>query len=304
MTTPRTGRGARGAADGPVARGAGVGPVVGAPGAPSDETRLARLRWAAGDAATITRRYLTHLRSAPERAVMALALPLVFTLLFVYVLGSNMLVPEGASYVDFLIPGMLAQMTVFGVAASASAVADDKDKGISDRFHSLPMSRTGVPVGQSLAEILGGLITLTVMAGCGLLVGWRPDASAPRIVAAFALLVFARYAFGWLGMWLGLVLPSRSSTELIGMLTFPLTMVSNVFVPTGGLPAGLRPIAEWNPVSAVVSAVRELFGLPVAGPGGAGWPQDHPVAAAVAWSFLLLAVFGPLTVSAFRAPKH
>ncbi|MFG2668503.1 ABC transporter permease [Streptomyces sp. NPDC048387] len=272
--------------------------------APAREPLPARLRWAAGDAATITRRYLLHLRGAPERAVMALALPLVFTLLFVYVLGSSMTVPDGGSYVDFLIPGMLAQMTVFGVAASASAVADDKDKGITDRFHSLPMSRIGVPLGQSLAEIIGGLLTLLVMAGCGLLVGWRPEASAPRLTAAFALLVLARYAFGWLGMWLGLVLPSRSATDLIGMLTFPLTMVSNVFVPTDGLPALLRPVAEWNPVSAVVSAVRQLFGHPAAAAGGGGWPQAHPVAAALAWSLLLLAVFAPLAVAAFRTPKH
>ncbi|MEU8433917.1 ABC transporter permease [Streptomyces sp. NPDC029216] len=284
--------------------GAGTRRPGGAAAGPSREPLYVRLRWAAGDAATITRRYLIHLRSAPERAVMALALPLVFTLLFVYVLGSNMAVPDGGSYVDFLIPGMLAQITVFGVAASASAVADDKDKGITDRFHSLPMSRIGVPLGQSLAEILGGLLTLLVMAGCGLLVGWRPEASGPRLAAAFALLVFARYAFGWLGMWLGLVLPSRSATDLIGMLTFPLTMVSNVFVPTDGLPAGVRPVAEWNPVSAVVSAVRELFGHPVPVADGAGWPLAHPVAAALGWSLLLLAVFGPLAVSAFRTPKH
>ncbi|MFE9574435.1 ABC transporter permease [Streptomyces sp. NPDC006692] len=269
-----------------------------------DEPLLSRLRWGAGDAATITRRYLIHLRGAPERAAMALLLPLVFTLLFVYVLGSNMRVPAGDSYVNFLIPGMLAQMTVFGIAASASAVADDRDKGITDRLRSLPMSRTGVPVGQSLAESLGGLITLLVMAGCGLLVGWRPGSSVTHVVAGIALLLFARYAFSWLGMWLGLVLPSRSATDLIGMLTFPLTMVSNIFVPSDGLPAGLRLTAEWNPVSAVVSAVRELFGNPVSRSTDAAWPIVHPVAATLGWSLLLLAVFGPLAVSAFRSPKH
>ncbi|MFG2747436.1 ABC transporter permease [Streptomyces xanthophaeus] len=284
-------------------------PAAGRPGAAAAGTARkepfpVRLRWAFGDALTITRRYLIHLRSAPERAVMALLLPLVFTLLFVYVLGSNMRVPEGGSYVDFLIPGMLAQMVVFGIAASASAVADDKDKGVTDRFHSLPMSRTAVPVGQSLAESLGGLITLLVMAGCGLLVGWRPGSTAAHVVAGLALLLLARYAFSWLGIWLGLVLPSRSAADLIGMLTFPLTMVSNVFVPSDGLPSGLRPVAEWNPVSAVVSAARELFGNPVTPPADAAWPLAHPVAATLGWSLLLLAVFGPLAVSAFRAPKH
>lgn len=239
-------------------------------GAPPARTRrteplLAKLRWGAGDAATITRRYLIHLRAAPERAVMALLLPLVFTLLFVYVLGSNMRVPEGDSYVDFLIPGMLAQMTVFGIAASASAVADDRDKGITDRLRSLPMSRTGVPVGQSLAESFGGLITLLVMAGCGLLVGWRPGASVTHVVAGLALLLFARYAFSWLGMWLGLVLPSRSATDLIGMLTFPLTMVSNIFVPSDGLPHGPAPGRRVEP--------RERGG--VRGSGTLRQPRRH-----------------------------
>ncbi|MBC2901988.1 ABC transporter permease [Streptomyces cupreus] len=266
----------------------------------SDEPPLARLRWAAGDAVTVARRYLIHLRSAPERAAMALVIPLLFTMLFVYVLGSNMRPPGGGSYVDFLVPGMLAQMAVFGIAASAAVVAEDKDRGVTDRFHSLPMSRTGVPVGQSLAECLGGVITLVVMAGCGLLVGWRPTG----VVAGLALLLLVRYAFSWLGMWIGLVMPSRSATDFVGMLMFPLTMISNIFVPTEGLPAGLRLAADWNPVSAVVAAVRELFGNPVAVPADAAWPIAHPVVATLGWCLLLLVVFGPLTVAAFRAPKH
>ncbi|PJN35388.1 multidrug ABC transporter permease [Streptomyces sp. CB02613] len=262
-----------------------------------------RLRWCAGDAMTITRRYLIHLRSAPERAVMALMLPLVFTLLFVYVLGSGMRVPGGGSYVDFLIPGMLAQMAVFGIASSAAVVAEDRHKGVMDRFHSLPMSRAGVPVGQSLAECLGGLITLLTMAACGFLVGWRPAADASGIAAALGLLLLARYAFSWFGIWIGLVVPSRSATDLIGMLMFPLTMVSNVFVPTDGMPAALRVVADWNPVSAVVSAVRELSGNPVVMPPDAAWPLLHPVAASICWCALLLGVFGPLAVSAYRARR-
>ncbi|MET7606051.1 ABC transporter permease [Streptomyces avermitilis] len=263
-----------------------------------------RLRWCAGDAMTITRRYLIHLRSAPERAVMALLLPLVFTLLFVYVLGSNMRVPGNGVYVDFLLPGMLAQMAVFGIAGSAAVVAEDKHKGVIDRFHSLPMSRAGVPVGQSLAECLGGLITLLVMAACGFLVGWRPTADASHIAAALALLLLARYAFSWFGMWIGLVVPSRSATDLIGMLMFPLTMISNIFVPTDGMPAGLRAVADWNPVSAVVSAVRELVGNPVAVSPDAAWPLTHPVTATFGWCALLLGVFGPLAVSAYRAQRR
>ncbi|WP_408994587.1 ABC transporter permease [Streptomyces sp. 1268] len=263
----------------------------------------ARLRWCAGDAMTITWRYLIHLRSAPERAVMALVLPLVFTLLFVYVLGSSMRVPGGGSYVDFLIPGMLAQMAVFGIAGSAAVVAEDRHKGVMDRFHSLPMSRAGVPVGQSLAECLGGLITLLTMAACGFLVGWRPAADASGIAAALGLLLLARYAFSWLGIWIGLVVPSRSATDLIGMLMFPLTMVSNVFVPTDGMPAALRVVADWNPVSAVVSAVRELSGNPVVTSPDAAWPLLNPVAATLGWCAFLLGVFGPLAVSAYRARR-
>lgn len=263
-------------------------------------TRAGRLRWALADGRTVVRRNLAHLKSQPGELVAGLIFPAIMVLMFGYVFGSAIPVPGGGDYRDYLMPGLFAMTAFTGVLATATVVAMDAGRGVMDRFRSMPMARSAVAFGQTGADILIGALGMVIMVGCGLLVGWRAHRGLLPAVEAFALLVLIRYAISWAGVLLGLVLGEETLDKLLPLI-FPITMVSNSFVPTAGMPAWLRAVADWNPVSAVVAACRELFGTPGAHPGGhAPWPLQHPVAATLLWSALLLAVFVPASVHRFR----
>jgi ABC-2 type transport system permease protein len=180
------------------------------------------------------------------------------------------------------------------------AAARDSTRGVVDRFRSLPVTRSAVPFGQAAATAVYGLASFVLMALCGLAVGWRIERGAADAVAALGLLVAFQFAATWVGIYLGLVIGQEETAAQASILVFPLTMVSNVFVPTAGMPAWLRAIADWNPVSALAAASRQLFGNPEA-PASA-WPLEHPVTASLAWTALLLAVFVPLATARYARP--
>lgn len=274
--------------------------TITAPALPSDT--LSRLRWGISDALVITRRDLTHMIRQPERLLAGLAFPIVQVLLFAYVFGSAIQAPGGGNYREFLMPGLFTQSMVFGVMATTVVIAGDKSKGVIDRFRSMPMSRSATLFGQTTADILTGTLYLVVMMLCGLAVGWRAHLGTAHLLAGVGLLVLLRYALSWVGMYLGLVVRSPEAADSFVPLVFPVTMIANTFVPTQGMPVWLRVMADWNPVSAVVGATRELFGNPGAIPtGDAPFPLQHPIAIALAWSIGLLVVFIPLAVHRWRA---
>ena len=165
----------------------------------------------------------------------------------------------------------------------------------------MPMARLAVPFGQTGADIMVGTMATLIMALCGLAVGWRPHDGAARAIAAFALILMFRYAMSWAGVYLGLALKDDKTVDNLAPLIFPFTMIANTFVPTAHMPAWLRAIADWNPVSAVTAACRQLFGNPSAATAHAAWPLQHPVAATLAWSAVLLAAFATLSVRRFVA---
>jgi len=164
---------------------------------------------------------------------------------------------------------------------------------VVDRFRSLPITRAAIPFGQATATSVYGLASFVLMGLCGLAVGWRIDRGAGDALAALGLLVAFQFAMTWVGMYLGLVIGSEETASQASILIFPVTMLSNVFVPTAGMPAWLRAIADWNPVSALAAAVRHLFGNPTV-PAGGVWPLEHPITASLIWTAVLLAVFVPL----------
>jgi len=255
------------------------------------------LRWAVLDALTVVRRNLTHLRHAPGALIATLVVPVIFIVLFGYVFGSAIPVPGGGNYREFLMPGLFVMMSLGGVMATTSAIARDSRRGIMDRFRSMPMSRAAVPFGQAGADSVVGLLELLVMAVCGLVVGWRTHGPVGSAVAGFALLALFRYALTWVGAFLGLIVTDEETADHILILVFPVSMISNTFVPTSGMPGWLQAIANWNPVSAAVAACRELWHNPGAAAGSTHtWPLQHPVAATLGWSILLIAVFLPLSV--------
>jgi ABC-2 type transport system permease protein len=249
------------------------------------------------DGAAAAERQLTKLRHDPFAIVLTVGAPVVLVIIFGYIFGSAISVPGGGGYREFLIPGLYA-MTAANIVPSMVAMARDSGRGVVDRFRSLPIARAAVPFGQAASTSVYGLISFALMAGCGLAVGWRIHRGTGYALAALALLVAFQFAATWIGMYVGLVLGSEEKAGQASILVLPVTMLSNVFVPTGGMPAWLRAIADWNPVSAVATATRQLFGNPVP-PANGAWPLEHPVLASVGWLAALLVVFVPLCVARY-----
>ena len=248
------------------------------------------------DGTAAAERVLTKLRHDPTAIALTLGSPVVMVILFGYILGSAITVPSG-DYREFLVPGLFATIGA-NILPSMITMARDSSRGVVDRFRSLPIARTAVPFGQAAATVVYGLVSFVLMALCGLAVGWRIERGVGYAVGAFALLTTFQFAATWVGMYLGLVLRSEQAAGQASILVFPLTMLSNVYVPTSGMPAWLRAIADWNPVSALAAAVRDLFGNPGA-PANGTWPLEHPVVATLAWMALLLAIFVPLCTRRF-----
>ncbi|WP_242910498.1 ABC transporter permease [Actinomadura terrae] len=271
-------------------------PVLPAP-APSWSGRL---RWTLADGLTLVGREVSRIRQEPGELVAALVFPAVMVVLFGYVFGSAISVPGGGNYREYLMPGLFAMVTFTTTVAVTLRVATDASRGVMDRFRSMPMARSAVPFGHTGAEILSGVLGLAIMTAAGVLVGWRAHRGVLPTAEAFLLLALMRYALAWAGCYLGLVVRNEQTADQLLPLVFPVTMLSNAFVPTGGMPAVLQTIADWNPVSALTAACRQLFGNPGAPAGDLPWPLAHPVAASVLWSVALLAVFMPLSVRTYR----
>jgi ABC-type polysaccharide/polyol phosphate export permease len=261
----------------------------------------ARLRWLASDAWVLAKRQFAHIRQIPEKLLDVTLQPLMFVLLFAYVFGGVIAIPGGGNYHEYLIGGILVQTLAFGMMGPGVSIATDLGEGIIDRFSSLPMSRPAYLIGHLTAEFCATLLAVTIMVLTGLIVGWGISSSALEAAASFGLLFLIAISMIWLGTLIGVLARSPDGVQGVAFVTvFPLTFVANTFVPVGGLPDGLRQVAEYNPISAWAAAVRTLFGNPTAIPDGAAWPLEHPVIASIAWCLAILAIVVPLTVRADR----
>lgn len=258
-----------------------------------------RLRWSTADGLTLIGREFGRIKAEPGQIVAALAFPIIMVVLFGYVFGSAIQVPGGGDYREYLMPGLFA-MAVFTAAQGVmTRMAADASRGVMDRFRSMPTARLAVPFGQTGADSLIGLPLLAAMVVTGLLVGWRPHRGPLPTAEAFLLIILLRYALGWLGVYLGLLVKDEQTAAQLVPLFLPITMLSNAFVPTDGMPAWLRFVADWNPVSAITAAARELFGNPGVRTPHMPWPLEHPVATSLLWSGALLIVFVPLSVRTY-----
>ena len=252
------------------------------------------------DTLVFARRNLEHVRQIPEKLIDVTVQPLMFTLLFAYVFGGAIHV-DGSSYREYLVGGILVQTIAFGMMGPGVSIATDMTEGIVDRFRALPTSRFAYLLGHFVAEFAAAMVALVVLTLSGLLVGWRIHEDVLHAVGAFGLLVLFAVCAIWFGTLLGLLARSPDAVQGFAFLTiFPLTFLSNAFVPSDTLPSLLQTIAEWNPVSAVVAAVRELFGN-AGGSTVTAWPLEHPVIASLGWCAAILAVVVPLTIARFRA---
>ena len=249
---------------------------------------------------TIVWRNLVHIRRMPEMLLDVTVQSVMFVLLFAYVFGGAIAV-AGSNYREFLLPGIMVQTMVFSSAIVAMGLTNDLQKGIVDRFKSLPIPRSAVLVGRSISSLIHSSIGVAVMGLTGLLIGWRIHNGLVDGVLAFLLLLLFGFAVIWLGIWVGSLMRTVEAVQgFMFTVMFPLTFVANTFAPTETMPAWLRAIAEWNPVSAVTQACRELWGNGLPAPADAAWPLQHAVPVSIAWSLILTAIFAPLAVTAFR----
>ena len=255
---------------------------------------MSTLQRAALDGWVVSKRNLIKIKRVPE--------VLVFVLLFAYVFGGAIEPGGGVSYKEFLICGIFAQTVVFGATFTGAGLAEDMQKGIIDRFRSLPMSPAAVLVGRTGSDVVYNVLSLIIMALTGLLVGWRIRDGAFDALVGFVLLLLFAYAISWVMAYVGLLVPS---VDVINNASFivimPLTFVSNAFVPLKDFSGVLRTIVEWNPVSALTQASRELFGnIPPGTETSGAWSMQHPVAYTLLWVVLILVVFVPLSVRQYQ----
>lgn len=243
------------------------------------------------DALVITGRNLTVLRRLPQLLVFATIQPVLFVLMFRYVFGGAITIP-GVEYVNYLMPGIFAQTVAFGAITTGVGLSEDLAKGLIDRFRTLPMARSAVLAGRTLADLCRNVGVVLLMVAVGYLVGFRIQTSPLALVAALGVLLLFSFALSWVFALIGLSVPNAESAQAASFpLLFPMVFASSAFVPTATMPGPLRAFAEHQPVTAVVDAVRALV---------LGGPTTGPVLTSVAWSLAILAVAAPLAVAKYR----
>jgi len=276
-------------------------PTVDTPALPADirEERTG-ITTLAADTWVFARRNLQHIRQIPEKLLDVTIQPLMFVLLFAFVFGGAIAV-DGSNYREYLIGGILVQSLAFGMMGPGTAIATDLTEGVIDRFRSLPAVRSAYLLGHYVAELLGAALSMVVLLGAGLIVGWRTHTDVWHVSAALFLLMLFSSGCIWMGTVIGMVVRSPDAVMGVGFIVvFPLTFVSNAFVPIESLPNALQWVASYNPVSVMVAAVRTLFGNPLAPVTKDVWPMVHPVPAAFLYCFVLLAVAVPLAFHRYR----
>ncbi|MEU6544493.1 ABC transporter permease [Streptomyces sp. NPDC046859] len=235
----------------------------------------------------MTRRELAHWARQPVPVAVGLLFPVMLLLMFGYLVGGGRGV--GGAYLDYLMPGMLALTMAFGLEGTMIAVTRDLDKGVIDRFRSMPMTNGAVLVGRSVADMLQSTLGVLVLTAVGLALGWRPAGGPAGFLGALGLLLLFRFAMLWIGIHLALVAGKPEMVQAVQILVWPVGFLSNAIAAPASMPGWLATVVEWNPLSRTATAVRDLF---------AGTGTDH-VPAAVLWPLALLAVFFPLAVRRF-----
>jgi ABC-type multidrug transport system permease subunit len=258
--------------------------------------------WAIADCLTMVRRGLLYYVRMPSLIAWQLGFPIVSVLLFVYVFGSAMEIGGGADYKDFAMPGMFAMTMAFGFMNTAYIFVVDKEKGVTDRFRSMPMSPSAVVSGRGIGDVIGAALDLLVLALIALVVGWRSDGSLAATMYAFLLLLLLRFALIWIGIYISMFVPNQEAAGNLFAIAFPFGMLSSVFTPPSLMPAWLGFIAMWNPVSSTANAIRELFGNPV--PLGDSWIEQNAMLMAVAWPVVITLVFLPLAARKYQRLSH
>jgi len=259
-----------------------------------------KIYWFLHDSIVIAGRNLLRFRRNPEVLFFDVVQPIIFILLFAYVFGGAIDVGDN-SYRSFLIPGIFVQTIAFAGASAAIGLNADMNSGIIDRFKSLPMNTTGVLLGQNFAELARSVITLLIMSLTGLAIGWEINGGFLNAIFAYLLLLAFGFSMSWIGASIGLSVSSPQVASTAGFAwLFPLTFLSNAFVPTETLPTWLRIFAEWNLITSIVASCRYLFGYPMEVAVDAPFSLQHPIITTIIWLVVITAIFMPIAGKKFR----
>jgi len=252
-----------------------------------------RVVWTLLDTWVVCRRNLIHTVRIPELLIFSTIQPVMFVLLFVYVFGGAINVGPGLSYTDFLMPGIFVQTIVFGAMTTGIGLAEDRQRGLIDRFRSLPMARGALLGGRTLADIVRNTLIVLIMLAVGLAVGFRfGDTTVLAVIAGFLVMLLFAYAFSWISATIGMAVSSAEAAQSGGFIwVFPLTFASSAFVPVQTMPGWLQSVARHQPVTVTVDAVRSLF---------LGGPVTSSLLQSLAWCAGILLVFVPLSVRTYR----
>jgi ABC-2 type transport system permease protein len=253
------------------------------------------------DSFVIARRNTIRIRRVPDVMVFVLLQPLMFVVLFAYVFGGSIDIP-GSNYREFLMAGIFTQTVVFGATFTGAGLAEDLQKGLINRFRSLPMASSAVVAGRTASDVIYNALSITMMSLAGLAVGWRIRSSILDAIVGYLLLLFFAYAFSWVMACIGLAVRTPEVVNNASfMVLFPLTFIANTFVPSDNLPGVLRTFAEWNPISTLTQAARQQFGnIPASTPEPTAWPLQHSVLYSLIWAIGLIVVFAPIAARSYR----
>jgi ABC-2 type transport system permease protein len=260
--------------------------------------RLEGMRWAISDTLVIVGRGLQHWVREPLGVVAGMAFMIMLVVLYGFLFGGAMSVPGGGNYLEFLMPGMFVMTMAFGIGETMAYMAADAERGVTDRFRSMPMAASAVLLGRTITDMIYASVGLAVMIGCGIVLGWRWHGTPAETAAAIGLLLLLRFAMLWVGIYLGLLVPGPSAVNSVWTLLFPFTMVTVAFAASQTMPAWLGFIAEANPLSATIYATRDLFGNP--GGEGTSLVAQNAELLAIAFPVLIIALFAPLAVHRYR----
>jgi ABC-2 type transport system permease protein/oleandomycin transport system permease protein len=244
------------------------------------------------DTYAVTQRNLIAYRRVPQLLVFSTIQPVIFVLMFRYVFGGAIQVPGGIPYVDFLMPGIFLQTVIFGSLATAIGLAMDMKSGLMERFHALPMSRSAVLTGRTLADLSRNVFVVALMMTVGFIVGWRIHTNVVGLISGGLLVLLFGYAMSWIFATVGLAVgdPETAQAAAFPVLA-PLVFASTAFVPPDSMPGWLQVWARNQPVSATAEAVRALT---------IGGPMTAEVLEAVTWCVGILVIFAPIAVRLYR----
>jgi ABC-2 type transport system permease protein len=265
---------------------------------PTNPTRMEGMRWAISDTIVIVGRGIQHWIREPLGMLAGMAFMIMLVVLYGFLFGGAMSVPGGGNYLEFLMPGMFVMTMAFGIGETMAYIAADAERGVTDRFRSMPMAASAVLLGRSITDMIYATVGLAVMIGCGLVLGWRWHGGMGETAAAIGLLLLLRFAMLWVGIYLGLLVPGPAAVNSVWTLLFPFTMVTVAFAASQTMPAWLGFVAEANPLSATIYATRDLFGNP--GGEGTSFVAQNAALLAVAFPVLIVAIFAPLAVHRYR----